>query len=390
MRIPQDWDLVFLPDAVDFLDEQRRPIKMNRRAAIKGTIPYYGASGVIDYVDQFLFNEPLILLGEDGENILSRSVPLAFKIEGPSWVNNHAHVLRPKESFNIDFLTAYLDSLDYAALNSGTAQPKLNKNACSKILVIKPPLVEQRRISAVLNETDSFIVSLEKLISKKQAIKQGMMQQLLTGKTRLPGFEEPWRAISIKELVSSPVTDGPHLTPQFRNDGVPFLSVNNIVDGKIHWSDVRYISKEDDAVFSQKCKPRRGDILLGKAASVGKVALVDTDIDMNIWSPIALIRPSDQFVSEFVYFQLQSDEAAKQIGLLTNTSSQGNIGMGDIERISLLFPEKSEQVEIAKVLDDATSEISHLQKQLKQSKRVKVGMMQELLTGRTRLASVGV
>jgi len=280
--------------------------------------------------------------------------------------------------------------LDQRTTGMAESQVNFENNALLGAPVWLPERDEQERIVEALTGPTAAATSLERLIAKKQAIKQGMMQQLLTGKTRLPGFEEPWRDIRIKELVSSPVTDGPHLTPQFHNEGVPFLSVNNIVDGKIDWSDVRYISKADHAVFSQKCKPRRGDVLLGKAASVGKVALVDTDVDMNIWSPIALIRPSEHFVPEFVYFQLQSDEAARQIGLLTNTSSQGNIGMGDIERISLLVPEKSEQVEIARVLDAATSEITHLQKQLKQIKRVKMGMVQELLTGRTRLNSVGV
>ncbi len=118
------------------------------RAKMRGSIPYYGASGVVDHVNQYLFDEDLILLGEDGgENILSRVVPLAFKVSGKCWVNNHAHVLRPRSDFDIDFLTAYLESLDYSGLNTGTAQPKLNKQSCLSVQVAKPPLEEQRRIA---------------------------------------------------------------------------------------------------------------------------------------------------------------------------------------------------------------------------------------------------
>jgi type I restriction enzyme S subunit len=153
---------------------------------MRGPIPYYGASGIVDYVNQFLFNEELILLGEDGENILSRAVPLAFKISGKCWVNNHAHVMRPRGEFDIDFLAAYLESLDYSGLNTGTAQPKLNKQSCLTIQVIKPPLEVQRRIADVLANAESETAVLRERLTKTRNIKIGMMQQLLTGRVRLP------------------------------------------------------------------------------------------------------------------------------------------------------------------------------------------------------------
>jgi len=186
--IPEDWDVCELQEAVEFLDGQRRPIKSGDRAKIAGIYPYYGASGIVDYVNDYIFDEQLILLGEDGENILSRNVPLAFKVSGKIWVNNHAHVLKPKEDFHIGYLTELLESIDYSLLNSGTAQPKLNKQTCQKIKVIKPRHKEQTAIANVLSDSDALIDALEQLISKKQAIKSAAMQQLLTGRTRLPAF----------------------------------------------------------------------------------------------------------------------------------------------------------------------------------------------------------
>ena len=138
-EIPEDWKLDLLGNVVEFLDEKRRPIKSSDRERITGVYPYYGASGVVDYVNDYLFDEELILLGEDGENILSRNLPLAFKVSGKIWVNNHAHVLRPHTGVNIDYLTAYLESLDYSQYNSGTAQPKLTKKTCAQIPVLLPP-----------------------------------------------------------------------------------------------------------------------------------------------------------------------------------------------------------------------------------------------------------
>jgi type I restriction enzyme S subunit len=119
--IPEDWEVMSLADVADFLDGRRRPVKDSDRAKMRGEIPYYGASGIVDYVNSFLFDEDLILLGEDGENILSRNCRLAFKISGKTWVNNHAHVLRPKPGMSLDYLANFLESRDYAQYNTGTA-----------------------------------------------------------------------------------------------------------------------------------------------------------------------------------------------------------------------------------------------------------------------------
>ena len=189
----------------------------------------------------------------------------------------------------------------------------------------------------------------------------------------------------IKNLIKIPVTDGPHLTPKFIQNGIPFLSVNNLVNNKIDLSNLRYISKHDHDVFSKKCKPQKEDILLGKAASVGLVAVVDFDLDFNIWSPIALIRLSNQHVPKFIYYSFQCRYVINQIKLLTNSSSQGNIGMGDIEEIEFLVPTKSEQSAIATILSDMDAEIEALERKRDKYTMIKQGMMQQLLTGRIRV-----
>jgi type I restriction enzyme, S subunit len=183
--IPADWEVKKLGEVADFLDGRRRPINERDRAKMRGEYPYYGASGVVDYVNDYIFNEELILLGEDGENILSRNCKLACRVSGKIWVNNHAHVLRPKANTDASFLTEYLESLDYEQYNTGTAQPKLNKRVCSEIIVFLPSLTEQRAIATVLSDMDAEITALEQKRDKTRALKQGMMQELLTGKTRL-------------------------------------------------------------------------------------------------------------------------------------------------------------------------------------------------------------
>ena len=122
-----EWTSCTLQDAVDFLDGQRKPLESAERANRKGAYPYYGASGIIDYIDNYIFDEPLLLLGEDGANIITRSSPLCFIATGKYWVNNHAHVMRPKQGFDLRFVCEALESIDYTKYNTGTAQPKLNQ-----------------------------------------------------------------------------------------------------------------------------------------------------------------------------------------------------------------------------------------------------------------------
>jgi len=261
----------------------------------------------------------------------------------------------------------------------------VKKSDLQKVNLPIPPIEEQHANAAALSDVDALIAGLEKLIVKKRDLKQAAMQQLLTGQTRLPGFSGDWVRNDLKNLVSTPITDGPHLTPTFYETGVPFLSVNNLANNRIDWSDLRFISKADDEIFSRKCKPLKGDVLLGKAASVGKVAIVEDDFDFNIWSPIALIRAGEKVNGKFLYYQLLSADCITQVLLLTNSSSQGNIGMGDIEKLQISYPCYEEQMAIAKVLADMDAELGSLETRLVKTRELKQGMMQELLTGRTRL-----
>ncbi len=289
-----------------------------------------------------------------------------------------------------EFLFTYFNSRfienEIVEHTSVGAQPSLSMTKIRKFRIILPPTrSEQTAIATALSDTDALIEGLEKLIAKKKAVKQGAMQQLLTGKKRLPGFSGKWEEIILKKMIQIPVTDGPHLTPQFLQNGVPFLSVNNLNNNKIDYSDLRYISRKDHEEFSKKCKPQKNDILLGKAASVGLVALVETDFEFNIWSPIALIRLNNEYIPKFIYYSFQTKATINQIKLLTNSSSQGNIGMGDIEKLNFLVPFREEQAAIAIIFSDMDTEIESLEKKRDKCVMIKQGMMQQLLTGKIRI-----
>lgn len=186
-EIPEEWEVKKLECVFEILDSMRKPIKASDREKIEGDIPYYGASGVIDWINDYIFDEELILLGEDGENLNSRNSDLAFKISGKTWVNNHAHVFRVinKKECNIDFMVYYLEAKDYSIYIAGSAQPKITQAQCRKFLLPLPKKEEQDKIASILSEVDEKIAKYENKKQMLEELKKGLMQQLLTGKIRV-------------------------------------------------------------------------------------------------------------------------------------------------------------------------------------------------------------
>ncbi len=377
------WPHVPLSEAVEFLDGQRRPVKKADRVHMRGKFPYFGASGVIDYVNDYLFDEDLILLGEDGENILSRRLPLAFKITGRTWVNNHAHVLRPKPGFDIDYLAVYLESLDYSILNSGTAQPKLNKKSCMEVRVIAPPLQAQQHVSTALTDSDKLITRLERLIAKRQAIKQGIMQQLLTGKIRLPGFEEPWNQRAIGDVAAvDPEALGAAVSP---NRVIDYISLEDVSHGVLVGSSrVRF----GDAPSRARRIIRETDVLFGTVRpNLQSHAIYSGGLTRPIASTgFAVIRALPATAdARFLFSLLMSSLASNQIDRIIAGSNYPAVSSGDVGRLTFEFPSVCEQSAIGAVLADCDAGVSELRNRLTKAEAVRQGMMQELLTGRTRL-----
>ena len=149
-EIPGNWKWVRFGDLMWNRDSERIPVSVADRRKLKKIYDYYGASGVIDKVETYLFDEKLLLIGEDGANLLSRSTPSAFLAEGKYWVNNHAHVLGFYVADYLDFVMHYINSISLVPYVTGSAQPKLNQDNMNKIPVPLPPLAEQKRIAEVL------------------------------------------------------------------------------------------------------------------------------------------------------------------------------------------------------------------------------------------------
>ena len=352
--IPEDWEVRILGELVDFLDGKRRPIKDSERAKMKGVFPYYGASGIIDYVNDFIFDEELILLGEDGENILSRNLRLAFKINGKAWINNHAHVLKPKENFDIDYLTEQLESINYEQYNTGTAQPKLNQKICRGIPIPLPPTKsEQNAISEVLTDADTLIIQLEKLIAKKQAVKQGSMQELLKPK-------EGWMVKKLEKALK--VRHGKSQKKIAADNGAyPILASGGI------------IGRAKTFLYD---KP---SVLIGRKGTIDAPQYMETPF----WSVDTLFYTEilQGYNPKFIFYMFNLIDWYSY----NEASGVPSLNAKTIEGIEKFFPNFKVQSRIAQILTDMDAEIEALERKLEKYKRIKQGMMQALLTGKIRL-----
>jgi len=170
------WDRKTFNKISDNLDNLRIPLTANMR--IKGSIPYYGASGIIDYVKDFIFNEDLLCISEDGANLVVRTYPIAFSISGKTWVNNHAHVLKFKNKYTQIIVENYLNFIKIDDYLTGMAQPKLNKAMLNKIPIPLPEKKEQEKIAKCLSSIDNNIESTTKKVEELKAHKKGLTQQL--------------------------------------------------------------------------------------------------------------------------------------------------------------------------------------------------------------------
>jgi type I restriction enzyme S subunit len=159
--VPEGWAWVRFGDATINRDGERIPVSREERASRVGPYDYYGASGVIDKIDDFLFDKPLLLIGEDGANLVNRSTPIAFIASGKYWVNNHAHVLDGWSFEYLRYLEVYINAIDLIPYVTGTAQPKMNQAKMNSIAVALPPLAEQRRIVAKVDRLMSLCDEME-------------------------------------------------------------------------------------------------------------------------------------------------------------------------------------------------------------------------------------
>ncbi len=295
----------------------------------------------------------------------------------------------------------YRSQVEMACAGTSSSMQNLGQDEFRRFVITLPPVPEQTAIATFLDhetaKIDALVAEQEKLITLLQEKRQAVISHAVakglnpnapmkdSGIEWLGEVPAHWDVRALKNIVSTPITDGPHETPQFLDEGVPFVSAEAVSQGFINFEKIRgHISAEDHQRYSQKYLPRRGDVYMVKSgATTGVTAIVETDQEFNIWSPLAALRCGDKMLPKFLLHYMRSRHFQEAVTLNWSFGTQQNIGMGVIGNLSAPVPPLEEQTVIAFLLDQETAKLDTLTAEA----RTAITLLQER---RTALISAAV
>ncbi|MFZ4699583.1 MAG: restriction endonuclease subunit S [Candidatus Methylumidiphilus sp.] len=416
--IPDDWDIITIQDLLDsnaimeHLDGNHGELYPRNHEFKESGIPYVTANDFCGY--KVSFNKCKYLseerarrfrkgIAKNGDVLFAHNAtvgPTALLSTELDYVilSTTATYFRcnPEKLINLFFLYAIQSSCfvhQYRAVMAQSTRNQVPITAQRKLSVILPPTkAEQEAIAEALSDADAFIESLEQLIAKKRHIKQGAMQELLTGKKRLPGFSGKWLARVFNETCW--YQEGPGVRSyQFTDSGIKLLNGTNIFRGELNLdSTSRFISEKEAYGAYAHFLADAGDIVIASSGITierfhEKVAFVkETDLPFCMNTSTIRFKPIDKLLSsDFLYQFLTSDSFKRAIGGQATGSAQLNFGPSHVAKIIISLPSVNEQTAIASILSDMDAEITDLQTKLTKARHIKQGMMHNLLTGKIRL-----
>lgn len=359
-RTDIDWSVVLLSEVAEILDNLRKPLNEKERRQIPGPIPYCGANGVVDYISDYLIDDDIILIAEDGGYFDEyRTRPIAYRMSGKCWVNNHAHILKAKRHIDQGFLFYSLVHKDILDFVNGGTRAKLNKGNMVHIPICLPSRIEeQKAIAEVLSDVDELIAQTERLIAKKEAIKMGVMQELLRPK-------EGWEWTTLGNLVGTITTGKLNANAMKENGEFRFYTCSK----EFYWIDSFAFDGEAILVSGNGANVGYVHHYSGKFNAYQRTYVL---MDFKIY-PVFLKHYLLRFFSERVKTEV----------------SAGNtpyIKMGTIADMIIWFPsELTIQSAIAEAISDVDEELGALRELNFKYERLKMGIMNQLLTGKTRL-----
>jgi len=273
----------------------------------------------------------------------------------------------------------------------GSTQVHITNTAFKKAQIPLPPLHEQRAIAAALSDVDALLGGLDRLIAKKRDLKQAAMQQLLTGQTRLPGFHGEWE---VKRLgvVADVIDPHPsHRAPDEVTNGVPFVGIGDLDEaGNIVSKEVRLVSPVVLEEHASRYDLNDELIGLGRVASIGKVVSLKNLADRYAISPTLGVIRGREAKRSYLLYALKSRFVTEQFIKIMSGSTRSSVGMEVLRELGVrLPPSEHEQDAIAEVLSDMDAELAALEARRDKTRALKQAMMQELLTGKTRLVPAG-
>jgi type I restriction enzyme S subunit len=396
--IPEEWEVKPLGD-IGGVRMCKRVLKHQTRD--HGDVPFYKIGtfgGVPDaFISHSLFDEfkrkysfpqkgdvLISAAGTIGRTVIYDGAPAYFQDSNIVWIEND------ETKATNAYLWHRYQVTKWAVSHGGTVARLYNNSLRTKIHIPVPPLAEQRAIAAALSDVDGLLGGLDRLIAKKRDLKQAAMQQLLTGQTRLPGFHGEWMPLNMADNSTLKARIGWQglTTAEYLKTGDYFLVTGtDFFDGRIAWSSCCFVAAER-YTQDRNIQIRSKDILLTKDGTIGKVAYVDhLPGPATLNSGVFVIRPKGEaYEPHFFYYILTSRIFEEFLNKLAAGSTISHLYQKDFVTFSFLVPPTiTEQAAIATVLSEMDEELTLLEQRREKTRALKQAMMQELLTGRTRL-----
>ena len=333
-----------LGEVAEFLDSRRRPITASER--VPGPYPYYGANGQQDSVADYIFDEPLVLLAEDGGPFDQPDRGIAYAIKGKTWVNNHAHVLRPRDHAQLRYLVRVLENYDVTPWITGSTRAKLTKAGAFKIQIPLPPLAEQRRIAGILDAADALRAKRREALVQLDSLLQSTFLDMFGDPVTNPMGWEVQRLADVFWLQ-----EGPGVRNwQFKESGIKLLNVSNILkSGELD------LSKTDRHLSTDEVQEKYSHFLVDAGDLVIASSGISIDEDDLLRTRSAFVRgehlplcmntstvrfKATDGVSDLRFLQqwLQSHEFRRQITREVTGSAQKNFGPTHLKRLRITLP----------------------------------------------------
>lgn len=395
-NMKEEWKVEEIGNVCEIHDSKRIPLNAVLRRERKGKYPYYGANNIQDFIDDFIFNFPSVLLAEDGgyyDEYESRDI--AQYATGEYWVNNHAHILTGRDCLDTKFLYYLLVRKNICPwINTGT-RSKLNQADLRKIKIALPPLLEQQKITSILTSVDDVIRSTQKQIKKLQYLKTGTLNELMTKgldhiefkESELGKIPKSWEVLNFSQIIQS-ANQGVNTTTEnvtYSCSGIKACRSNNIDENSFNWNDKKFVNQSTFDRLTDKFKPKLNDVLYCNIGSnLGAAAVVETSGDFMITWNVLRITPKNSKVSP--YFLSHSLNSLRQeLRDFATESTMPFISSKALSKFKFKIPPLNEQKKISAVIEGINNNLEILKLKIHQTQSLKKSLMQDLLSGTVRV-----
>lgn len=371
----EEWKEYNFNDITINYDKNRIPLSSKERETRKGEYRYFGAQGVIDYVDDYIFDGQYILLAEDGENLKSKKQSLVQFVSGKFWVNNHAHILTGNEKCDIKFLFYLLDSIDFTPFITGSAQPKLSQQSLSKIYLKLPPLPTQQKIAAILSSLDDKIELNNKINTNLEQQAVALFKNWFVDKYEKEGTIGDYCSVKSGFAFKS---------SWWQDEGTKVIRIGDIEQGSLNLETCAHVAN-DKIEVAKDFIVQGGDLVIAMTgATIGKFSMIP-----KTQEPILVNQRVGKFFLgnnpiervPFIYCTLKQEEVITEFINRGQGSAQPNISTGDILSIPCWIPNEIEIDNFNKTIQPMFETIISNQEENRKLSVLRDSLLPKLMSG---------